>query len=539
MQNLITFTQNCDAIEAALRDYYSHTGNMAGMFANGMPSDAFITNLAIDSTQAKSELREMFRKADGWNEDLQAVILNGTTTHNPDDANICGLTNALLAPAFLEPRNEDDEEFLRRLRGAQAFFYTGREKFGVCADALKGFIGNKFRPDKKKSKLFQELAKAVGVYDGKAGSEYQKLFAKLADELNGRKLDFKLFLSINPAHILTASNPVGNPNSMLVSCHSLNNPEYNYGAGNIGYARDAITFVAFTVDNPDDAATLNYRKTSRQFFFYKPKSGVLLQSKLYDTNGGTWGEQQLSKLYRDLVQRTISQAENAVNLWETCTYENNKFNILFSQAAGFGGYADWLKCHDERIKLSVRKDYVETARSTYHGYSVGAPSLCVNCGEEIDGDRWFCDECDGEHAVCAECGRSVLADCGNWIYDAKGNKIFVCDECLINNYHICEVCGEYHHCDHSTTVWNDAIVCDDCLAEHFDYCEDCCQWLPKDYVTDIGWKVVCNDCLHDNYFRCEECGNWERNPDANWIEKGGKEIAICYDCEHKHEEHTA
>ena len=324
---------------------------------------------------------------------------------------------------------------------------------------------------------------------------------------------------------------------MLVSCHSLNNPEYAYGAGNIGYARDAITFVAFTVDNPDDAATLNYRKTSRQFFFYKPNSGVLLQSKLYDTNGGTWGEQQLSKLYRDLVQRTISQAENAVNLWETCTYEKNPFEIFFDEVFGFGGYADWIKCHDERIKLSVRKDCVEDARYTV--YNIGVPSLCVNCGEEIDGDRWFCDECDGEHAVCAECGRSVLADCGNWIYDAKGNKIFVCDECLINNYRICEVCGEYHHCDHSTTVWNDNVVCDDCLAEHFDYCEDCCQWLPKDYVTDIGWKVVCNDCLHDNYFRCEECGNWECNSDANWIEKGGKEIAICYDCEHKHEEHTA
>lgn len=131
-----------------------------GMFANGMPSDTFISRLAQDSTLAKSGLREMFRRVDDWNEDLQAVILNNA------------------------------------------------EKFKEYADALKSFIGNKFRPDKKKTKLFQELAKAVGVYDGKAGSEYQKLFAKLADELNGRKLDFKLFLSINPAHILTASNPI-------------------------------------------------------------------------------------------------------------------------------------------------------------------------------------------------------------------------------------------------------------------------------------------------------------------------------------------
>lgn len=532
------YDQNANAIEVALRDYCSHVGNMAGMFANGIPSDAFITNLAIDSTQAKTELREMFRRADGWNEDLQAVILTGTTTHDPDDTKVYRLASELLDPAPIAQSVTDDMAYLDRayLVHAKNYFLRDAEKNNVYADALKHFIGNKFRVDKKKSKLFQELAKAVGVYDGKADSEYQKLYAKLADELNGRKLDFKLFLSINPAHILTASNPVGNPKSMLVSCHSLNNPDYAFGAGNIGYARDEITFVAFVVDNPDDAATLNYRKTSRQFFFYKPNSGVLLQSRLYDAQGGTWGEQQLSTLYRDLVQRTISKAEGAVNSWKTCTYEHNQFDIRFKKDSDFGGYEDWIKCHDERIKLSVRKDCLDTAEKYF---VIGAPSLCVNCGKEVSRDRWFCDECDGEHTICAECGRLVLTDCGDWAINDDGEKVFVCDECLMDKYSVCEKCGEYHHRYNLTEVASGDMVCDNCLAELYTYCEECGHWVPNDYTTDIGGRIICNDCLNENYCRCEECGEWVYCEDAHWDKPGDTLLCdYCYE-NHNHEEQTA
>lgn len=529
MTNSLVYNQNANAIEVALRDYYSHVGNMAGMFANGMPSEAFITNLAIDSTQAKTALREMFRRADGWNEDLQAVILNGTTTHDPDPKRIQALIDQIIPQSIYDTHGYSAVNF------AVGYFVDG-EKDEACIGNLKLFIGRKFHANKKKSKLFQELAKAVGVYDGRAGSEYQKLYAKLADELNGRKLDFKLFLSINPAHILTASNPVGNPKSMLVSCHSLNREDYAYGAGNVGYARDEITFVAFTVDNPDDAETLNYRKTSRQFFFYKPNSGVLLQSRLYDAQGGTWGEQQLSTLYRDLVQRTISKAEGAVNSWKTCTYEKNQFGICFKKDSDFGGYEDWIKCHDERIKLSVRKDCLDSAEKIF---VIGAPSLCVNCGKEVSRDRWFCDECDGEHTICAECGRLALTDCGDWVINDDGEKVFVCDECLMDKYSVCDKCGEYHHRYNLTEVASGDIVCDNCLAEFYTYCEECGHWVPNDYTTDIGGRIICNDCLNENYCCCEECGEWVYCEDAHWDKTGDTLLCdYCYESRN-HEEHTA
>ena len=43
----------------------------------------------------------------------------------------------------------------------------------------------------------------------------------------------------------------------------------------------------------------------RQMFAYKVNNGLLLQSRLYNTSGGTYGAQKESKLYRDLVQREI------------------------------------------------------------------------------------------------------------------------------------------------------------------------------------------------------------------------------------------
>lgn len=219
--------QNAAAIETALRDYVAYTYTKQGMFAQGMPSDDFIHRLAVDSAHAKSGLRDMFRKAKGWNEELQAVVVNGTQTHNPNPNRIDELIQKIIPQSIYATHDYTTVNF------ACGYFVDGKDDQD-CINALKLFIGNKFRPDRKKSTLFQYLAKAIGVYDGRAGNDYQRLFAQFADEMNGRKLDFKLFLSINPAHILTASNPVDDTRGQcLISCHSLNRNDYSYGAGNM------------------------------------------------------------------------------------------------------------------------------------------------------------------------------------------------------------------------------------------------------------------------------------------------------------------
>ena len=68
-------------IKNAIRDYGLHT-NSTGVFDD--ISDDFIERLAVDNYVAKSALREMFHKSPACDEKLDALVINGTRTRNPD-----------------------------------------------------------------------------------------------------------------------------------------------------------------------------------------------------------------------------------------------------------------------------------------------------------------------------------------------------------------------------------------------------------------------------------------------------------------------
>ena len=85
---------------------------------------------------------------------------------------------------------------------------------------------------------FQIYCDSLGVTDETAGSNFQKLFAQFADELS----------------------------SLFISCHSFNSNEYSYNCGCSGYARDNVTFIAFTVADPSNPETFNNRKNFTSAF---------------------------------------------------------------------------------------------------------------------------------------------------------------------------------------------------------------------------------------------------------------------------------
>ena len=79
MNKLQTLTRQniCNAID----DYFRHSYSTD---VRDDISDSFVNRLADDSIESKRELRELFRQSSGWNEQLQAIVINGTKTHNPD-----------------------------------------------------------------------------------------------------------------------------------------------------------------------------------------------------------------------------------------------------------------------------------------------------------------------------------------------------------------------------------------------------------------------------------------------------------------------
>lgn len=512
-------------IRNALEDYGAHT-NQRDVLDD--VSETFIRTLARDSAYAKQGLRELFSKSPVWDEELDALVINGTRTHDPDYDRIRSLARDILRPVRMSAdyilRNDIDMVI-------EFFANPDLRRPELCVAAINRLAPKAYAPSKKPSRVFKAICRKLGVADETAGSEFQRLYAQFADELTSKKLSFKLFVSINPGHFLTMSNPkCDQRGNTLTSCHSFNSTEYEYNCGCAGYARDEVTFIVFTVADPKDAETLNNRKTTRQIFAYRPGSGILMQSRMYNTAGGVYGAVEDSKLYRDLVQREISMLENVPNLWKTAPYLNGREGYVDTHP-NFGGYADWTYESFDG-KVSLRADYDGDGDHL----TVGEAGLCIRCGCEISSGL-YCDDCDPEN----NCGEYTCDDCGEYcddtyrVYDSHGHERYVCENCRNEYYTYCDVCGEYH--PNACTHYVDGKdVCDDCLDEYYFWCEHCEEYHHRDDANDAydrnGNEVeVCNDCLSQYYFCCEKCGEWHHN---DCIEvaynEDGEPFHVCEDC---------
>ena len=288
-------------------------------------TDEFFYRFAWDYVKNKKSLREFMRRSPAWNEDLQAWVINGNRTHNPDKDLIHKTAVELFKPALDFDYGSDianNYNCGRILRALDWFSDSEDEDAGKILTEL----APKANLRQKKSKVFIALCKALGIWQD--SGEFQVKFSALCNEFNAKKINFKLIVSINPAHFLTMSNPHGRDGKLtngkketMVSCHSLDSSGC-YRNGAIGYARDAVTMIAFTVKDFNDKETLNYRKTSRQLFMYEVGNGVLLQSRLYDSEisgesyGGVEGNAddiEKYKIYRELIEREIAECEKFLN----------------------------------------------------------------------------------------------------------------------------------------------------------------------------------------------------------------------------------
>lgn len=521
-------------IRRAFEDYNKHIYAKSRIIN---VSNMFIHNLAFDNAYNKNDLRQLFRKSSSWNEELDAIVINGTRTHAPDPDVIYRLGHDILKEKF----DAADERYYVHLSNCIAYFSEmlfqdaeSANKRKTCLESIEKIAPGAYAPGKKPSRVFKAICEAVGVADERAGSEFQRLYAKFADELSSKKIDFKLYLSLNPAHFLTMSNPKDDIRGCtLTSCHSLNSVEYEYNGGCSGYARDSVTFIVFTASNPDEPETLNNRKTTRQLFFYEPGNGVLLQSRMYNTSGGTEGAQEESRIYRDLVQRELSLLENAPNLWNTMNYkkvhneDHEKFPEIYKHK-DFFGYADW-EYTQYSPKISVRTD----KQDSFHSFIIGAASLCLECGEEIDSGI-YCDECI---CRCDICERHVLNEIQ--LSKAPGTNdetLLVCEECFEEKFMYCDECAKLCRNEDITEIReNDWYVCDDCLKEKYERCDDCSNYEIIDDMSvvydEFGNELfVCERCLNQNYVSCSYCGKYYSESAFIPINDNGSIKSMCPDC---------
>lgn len=531
--------QSEENIRQAIRDYAAHTSQTDVL---DDVSDKFIHRLAKDNAYAKQELRELFSQSPVYDSKLDALVINGTRTHDPDPDRIVALARDILQPAYGSTVNGvyfgsdlgwDIGEF---------FAYPADDvRRAVGIEVIQRYAPKAYKEGRKPSRVFKQICQALGVADETAGSQFQRLYAQFADELTTRKIGFKLFVSLNPAHFITMSNPKQDERgNTLTSCHSFNSTEYSYNNGCTGYARDKWTFIVFTVDDPSIPETLNNRKTTRQIFAYKPGNGLLLQSRMYNTSGGVYGAAEDSKLYRDLVQREISALENVPNLWKTrlCVEEDGYvYADCIVAGSGFGGYQDWTY-KDFDAHISVRADHAED----YEPLKIGTWGICVSCADETSRGV-YCRDCDPEYNErysCDECGDSVDDEDDLYtVRNSRGEEIQVCESCRDRYYTQCDECGEWFPNDDVVRTANGDYVCRDCLNEYYSECDECGDYEKDDdmcyVINGHGEEVkVCKDCRDRHYTKCDVCGEYHFDDDMTAAYRPGGSVQVCPGCLNEH-----
>nr|WP_296472530.1 hypothetical protein [uncultured Acetatifactor sp.] len=513
-------------IRQALKDYGAHT-SQTGVLDD--VSERFIRRLARDSSHAKQGLRGLFSRSPVWDERIDALVINGTRTHDPDYDRILELGLEILQDAL----DRDDDRHYNILQALNLFCCAHQSETDrdLSIAAINALAPKAYTPTKKPGRVFKALCDALGIADEVAGSRFQRLFAQFADELAAKKIGFKLYVSLNPAHFLTMSNPKGDDRgATLTSCHSFNSTEYKFNNGCSGYARDVASFIAFTVADDGNPEAFNNRKTTRQVFAYRPGSGLLLQSRMYNTSGGTRGAQADSRLYRDLIQREISMLEDVPNLWRTVPSTGEKSGWV-DAGYGFGGYADWTYA-DFDGHISFRSDFDEKRCGILE---VGTYGLCIRCGDEIS-EGLYCYGCREDKPICNDCGEHC--DGLDTAYDIRGNEVHVCGDCLDSNYQYCEICHRYHDNGDMRHVGG-RDICSSCLSEHYEQCKGCGEWFKKGDTYGVygrnGYSIqVCGSC-RGGYVRCSDCDGYY-HPDNTrlLIRVGGRRGHVCNDCAHNY-----
>lgn len=501
-------------------DYFKYSdGNCTSNMIKEDISDIFIDRLSRDSVVAKNPLRELLRKHPTWDEELDGCKINGNHTHSPRKEFVDRYIHGLFA---LKDLSEGTPVAFCYTEKILNFFYSDESTSEVqkkeAIETIEKFFPKAYAKGKKKSKVLREICNQLGIIDESKGSKFQELFALAADEVNSKLIDYVLFLTVNNSHFLSMSNPKHDSRgATMTSCHSFNSTEYEYNCGCSGYARDEVTLIAFTVKNPKDKESILNRKTSRCLFFYRPGSGVLLQSRMYltkagDSYGGVYDVVVPEvKEYRELVQSVIAECEGFPNLWSTKKYADNAWHINIGKACGFGGYPDW-KYSNFNAFLSIQKDKVKEIPSGYNPYNIGTYGLCISCGEETT-QYLYCDDCDDreEQYDChCDCCDEDVSD----VYEAYmgNNVIYVCESCKEDYFHYCDDCSDLTHEDDGNYYeGNGAWICNDCRDRYYKECNCCNDTLigngNENIVLDKWFDEIClcDSCFDDETVTCENC----------------------------------
>lgn len=496
----------------------------------------FVNRLAKDAIEAKAGLIEILSRSPYWQEEILAVRYPLLQKEEIPWEKV----RVSLLRYFCMEHNISERVFLIILSTLKKTLVEVALESGSSA-YMNNEIGEVFTQEeymkyiftpcgrgwetKKPSRILMACCKKLGLVDN---NDFNSWFTRIADLLSMKSPKY-LYISVNPVHFLSMSNPKGQKGrhqDIMTSCHSLNITERNrqegrddctYAAGNSGYARDGVTMIAFTCPSGREKNCLNSLKTNRQLFHYE--DGVLLQNRPYTTRtnesyGGAEdiGQFPESNQFRLAVEEVISTGLNMENKWRKADYSD--YYCKFLKHSDFRGFADW----------NVHR-FLKLCNMVYLKAIVNTSDI-----EEKDVLMTI-----GEDGLCLECGHSL----------SYANNNPLCEDCYQQGIP-CEHCGNIHQEEELEYVYDYGYVCRHCLGDcdNFIYCEYHAGWeyCPNGrYGTVNNYGTVCEDALFNSgmFSFCYDCGEWYLTEDCYWIEVGDDGKDYCHDCIENHSDNVA
>ena len=210
--------------------------------------------------------------------------------------------------------------------------------------------------------------------------------------------------------------------------------------------------IFFTVDNDVKGDFYHAARLTRQIFCYK--DGLLLQSRLYPAN-----DNDIRKLYRELVQQAVAICLNAPNLW--------KSKAELAEIQPF-----WLTPEEALHSRDYNNGYAVLSflrsKEHYEPLVIGKQSLCVVCGRPLrDHHALKCFDCN-DVVVCKECGTVI-----DRVYANHVDGAYYCTKCTAR----CDCCGTLVRRGQLQSAIRRsgrmAQLCEQCFANTTEHCGQC------------------------------------------------------------------
>lgn len=497
----------------------------------------FIERLAKDAEQSKEPLRKIFRNHPCWDESRDCIVLNNEVEDNVDKIVAFDKLYDVFfsADGFRNGVSDSQKSCL-----ADVLNLLNDKRLGIEIDINGGRMVDamyswelldmgKFREDRKTTRVVRDIYQKLGLDMDDA---FYRRLAAYADYTTKRYHGETIYVTVSPAHFLTMSN-AKNEHKHFQSCHSLNSVEYEYNAGCSGYARDGVSFMVITCEDPNDFATTYSHKTSRQVFMYNPDGGVLVQSRMYNDFGDT---ETRRKIYREIVQKIIADGEGVPNYWVTKPMFGVNQNLRFPAAKGFLGYPDWQK-PEFKAYVSVRKDKEDDPEN----FAIGTYGLCIKCGELTE-NGLYCHDCSDEAQYCEYCEGYHSPNVEFYTAMHGGREIHICEGCYEGSDFVwCQHCDTLHHIDDCVEVGG-VLYCESCAESLFMKCDNCGEYISPDDAYAVersgGYEdTYCESCFDDLTTTCDDCGKVVHNDDISVaFDSDGDEFYVCNSCLEDYEE---